>query len=196
METLSLPPIRRNGFETTNGNYPNDVLRQQVSGWIKYALQTRHDPPLSHPLTIHLNALLDAPIPQESLVAVSFETFRVLIEQLEALGIPESIMPALHIPLEMSDLLDARPYTANALIEQIYHTEPPSFYLVERAFQTKMNDFERYEFPLRAADFMADAEGISVKYYTWRTLEDIENGWEYGRSIEAEYYPSAYRYQR
>ncbi len=194
METLSLPTTRRSGSETTNGHYLSDVLQRQVTDWIRFTLQTKHDPPLNRPLTIHLNALLDAPIERENLVVVSFQTYRVFIEQMEALDIPDTIMPTLSIPLEVSETLIAGPFDAETLIEQINYNEPPSLYLTERSLQTKLNAVERYDFPLQPSDFMEDAEEVYVHYRTWRTLEDIENGWEYGRSIVAEYYPKVYQY--
>jgi len=194
METLSLLTTKRDGSKTRTGRYPNDVLQRQVTDWLRYCLQTKHSPPLNRPLTIHLNALLKAPIDQENLVAVSFETYRVLIEQMEALGISDTIMPSLYIPLECTEVLVAGPFNAETLIKQINYNEPPSLYLTERDIQTKMNAIERYDFPLQASDFMENAEDVYVHYGTWRTLEDIENGWEYGRSIVAEYYPKAYQY--
>ena len=194
METLSSPATKQNGFKTTTGQYLSDTLQRQIVQWIRFALQTRHDPPLSKPLTIHLDALLKTAVEPENLVAVSFQAYRVLIEQLEAAGIPSTITPTLHIPLEMSQTLIIGPLDAETLIAQIDYNEPPSFYLTERALQTRLNNSERYDFPLRTKDFMEDAADVSVHYSAWRTWEDIENGWEYGRSIVAEFYPQAYQY--
>jgi hypothetical protein len=194
METLSLPTIKRNGSETTTRQYPSDFLQRQVADRNRYCLQTKHNPPLSKPLTIHLDALLDASIDQQNLVAVSFETYRVLIDQLEALGIPDTVTPTLSIPLELSEALIVGPFDAETLVEQINYNQPPSLYLTERSLQTKLNQIERYDFPLRTSELVENTNGIYVKYHTGRALEDIENGWEYGRSIVAEYYPKAYQY--
>ena len=193
METLSLLTTRRNGSETITGSYPSDVLRRQVTEWIKYCLQTKHNPPLSKPLTIHLDALLEASIERESLVAVSFQAFQILVEQMKALGVPDTIMPSLYIPLECTDALAVGPFNAQALIKQIDYNEPPSLYLTERALQTKLWPIEQYVFPLQASDFLDNSEGIYAYYNAMRGKEDIKNNWEYGRSITAEYYAPAYQ---
>jgi len=193
METLFLPKTRKNGSKITDGRYQNDALQQQVVEWIKFALQTRHDPPLSKPLTIHLNQLLGAPIDRENLIAVSFQTFRVLIEQMEAIGIPDTIMPSMNVPLECTEVLIPGPFDASALLKQINYNEPPSLYLTERTLRTKLRAIERYEFPLRASDFLEHSGDVHVYYNATRSREDIENGWEYGRYIAAEYYPPAYQ---
>lgn len=193
METLSLPATKPSSYKTTIGRYPSESLRRQVADWIRYCLQTKHTPPLSRPLTIHLDALLDAAIERENLVAVSFETFQALIEQLEVLGIPDTIMPSLYIPLECTETLVAGPIDAESLVEQIDYNQPPSLYLTERALQTKLWPIEQYIFPMQATDFLDNLEGIYVYYNAMRGKEDIENGWEYGRNITAEYYAPAYR---
>lgn len=197
METLSLPKTRSNGSQTTNGRshdsaLDRDVIERKVRDWIVYCFQTKHDPPLSRPLTTHLDALLDTEIAPENLVRVSFETYQVLKEQMAQLGISETIMPTLRIPLEMSETLIAGPVEAETLISQITSPEPPSLYLLERTFKTKMNVFEHYIFPLRAAYFLEDTGRDFVYYSTSRSREDIRNNWEYGRDIVAEYYPEAY----
>ena len=200
METLALPTTRKNGFERTNGHFQSDLIRHQVSEWIIFCLQTKHDPPLSKPFTVHLNALLDRDIGRAGVVELSFQIFQVLIEQMKVLGIPDAYMPALRIPLELSDVLLAGPCDAKTLVQQIYYTEPPSLYLIERSLKTKMNAFEHYVFPLQASDFLEGTgffegtEQVYVYYSTSRSLEEIRNGWEYGRNIVAEYYPKAYQY--
>ncbi len=193
MDTLSLPTIKRNGSETTTGHYPSDALQRQVTDWIRYCLQTKHSPPLNRPLAIHLDALLDTSIDQQNLVAISFQTYRVLIEQLEVLGIPDTIMPSLYIPLECTGALVAGPFNAETLVEQIDYNEPPSLYLTERALQTKLGPIEQYVFPLQASDFLDNAAGVYVYYNATRDQDSIKNGWEYGRNITAEYYAPAYQ---
>ena len=194
METLSLPTTRQSGFKTTNGHYQSDVLQQQVAKWVGFVLQTRHEPPLSKPLTIHLDQLLGTPVDRNSLVSVSFQSFRILIEQLEAMGIPGTIMPSLYIPLECTEVLAAGPFDAETLFQQINYNEPPSLYLTERSLRTKLMAIEQYVFPLRAADFTEDSGDVHVYYSATRSPEDIKNDWEYGRNIVAEYYPEAYRH--
>lgn len=193
METLSLPTTRQSGSKTTNGHYQSDALQQQVAKWVGFVLQTRHDPPLSKPLTIHLDQLLGTPVDKSSLVAVSFQTFQVLIEQLEAMGIPDSVMPSLYIPLECTEALVAGPFDVETLIQQINYYEPPSLYLTERSLRTKLLTIERYVFPLEASNFLENNGGVHVYYSATRASEDIRNGWEYGRNIVAEYYPQAYQ---
>lgn len=193
METLSLPTTRPSGSKTTNGLYPSDTLQQQVNIWVRFVFQTRHDPPLSKPLTIHLDQLLGTPIDRKSLVAVSFQTFRVLITQLEALGLPDTVMPSLYIPLECTEALIAGPFDAETLVQQIDYNEPPSLYLTERTLRMRLLAIEQYAFPLRAADFMEDTGDVHMYYSATRSPEDIKNGWEYGRNIVAEYYPQAYQ---
>lgn len=195
METLTLQPNKLIGFKTTDGLYRNDALHRQVAEWIGFVLQTRHNPPLSKPLTIHLDQLLGKPIDRENLVAVSFETLQVLIEQLDVLGIPDSIMPSLYIPLECAEALVAGPIDVETLVEEINYNQPPSLYLTERALQTQLRAYEQYIFPLRASDFLENGSDVHVYYNATRSLEDIKNGWEYGRTIVAEYYPPAYQVQ-
>ena len=193
METLSLLTTRKSGSKTMNGHYPSDAIQRQVAGWISFVLQTRHDPPLSKPLTIHLDQLLGTEVERESLVAVSFQTFRVLIEQLEVMGIPDTLMPTLWIPLECAEVLVPGPFDAESLVQQIHYQEPPSLYLTERALRMKLLARERYVFPLQASDFLENTGDVHVYYAASRTWEDIRNGWEYDRSITAEYYPLAYQ---
>lgn len=193
METLSLPTIKPSGSKIMNGRYQSDALQRQVAGWISFVLQTRHDPPLSKPLTIHLDQLLGTPVDRSSLVAVSFQTFQVLIEQLKVMGIPDTIMPSLYIPLECAEALIAGPFDVETLVQQINYNEPPSLYLTERTLRTHLSAIEQYVFPLRASDFMDNAGEVHVYYNATCSPEDIKNGWEYGRNITAEYYPQAYR---
>ncbi len=191
MAALTLPTTRSNGFKTIPGRFPSSLDRK-VEDWIKFCLLTQHHPPLSRPLTIHLDALLDAEIDSTDLVSVSFQAFQSLIAQIESAEF-SGYMPILRIPLEVSDTLIAGPVDAAALVLQIDHAEPPSLYLMERSFRTKMNAFEHYVCPLQAADFLQNTSGMHVYYSASRSLEDIEKGWEYARNIVAEYYPQAYR---
>jgi len=193
METLSLPTTRPSGSETTNGHYQSDTLQSRVAEWISSVLLTRHDLPQSRPLTIHLDQLLGTPVDRGSLVAVSFQAFRVLVEQLEAMGIPDSLMPSLYVPLECAEVLVAGPFDSAMLVQQIDSHEPPSLYLTDRTLRTKMLAIERYVFPLQASDFLEDGNDVHVYYSATRSREDITNGWEYGRNIVAEYYPKAYQ---
>jgi len=124
---------------------------------------------------------------------VSFQTFRVLIEQLEAIGIPDTTMPSLYIPLECAETLLTGPFDVGTLVRQINYSEPPSLYLTERRLRTKLMAIEQYVFPLRASDFLDDTGDVHVYYNATRSPEDIKNGWEYGRNIVAENYPQAYR---
>ncbi len=109
------------------------------------------------------------------------------------MGIPDTIMPSLYIPLKCTETLAAGPFEAETLVQQINDNEPPSLYLTERALQTKLRSIEQYVFPLRASDFLENTGDVHVYYNATRSAEDIKNGWEYGRSITAEYYPPAYQ---
>lgn len=196
METLLLPTTRQSGSKTTSGHYQSDVLKRQIAKWIMLVLQPKSDPPQSKPLTVHLDQLLGTPIEQNNVVAVSFQAFRIFIEQLEATVTPDTmstIMPSLYIPLECTEALIAGPFGAETLVQQINSVEPPSLYLTDRTLQTKMLAIERYVFPLQASDFLEDDHDVHVYYSATRSREDIANGWEYGRNIVAEYYPQAYQ---
>lgn len=192
MAVLSLQTNKSSGFKTTDGRYSNDFIQERIREWIKFTLQTQHIPPLSKPLTTHLNQLFDTPADRESLVAVSFLTFRILIEQMEAMGLPDTYMPTLRIPLEDSETLIAGPVSAAALIVQLGY-QPPSLYITPRSERMLANPIERYDFPLNIEDFTDSIEGIQIYYSTGRTQEDIRNGWEYGRNIMAQYYPKSYQ---
>ena len=194
METLSLPTIKQDGFRITDGHYPNDFLQRQVAEWIKFTLQTRHETPLNKPLTIHLDHLLGTSVDRDNLVAVSFQTFLVLIKELEVKGIISKYMPSLYIPLECSESLIAGPFSPETLIQEIDYHDSPSLYLIEPKMKTKMLSIEQYVFPLHARDFVEKIEGMRVYYNATRSAEDIKHGWEYGRNIVAEYYPSPYHY--
>ena len=176
-----------------DGSYRGDDLPQKVGDWIRLVLQTRHDPPIPKPLTIHLDQLLGKPVAREHLVTMSFGAFLELIRQMEALGIPDSFMPSLYVPLECAETLEAGSVSRDTLLGEINYNEPPSLYLTERSLQTRLWPMEQYVFPLQASDFVDNPEGIYVYYNATRSLEDIKNGWEYGRNVTAEYYPSAYR---
>ena len=102
-------------------------------------------------------------------------------------------MPSLYIPLECTEALVAGPFNVETLVQQINHNEPPSLYLTERTLRAKMLPIEQYVFPLRAADFLENTVGVHVYYNATRSVEDIKNGWEYGRNIVAEYYSQAYQ---
>jgi len=198
METLSLPKTKSNGSKIINGHsrssvFEQNFVEQKVADWIVYCLQTKHDPPLSQPLTIHLNVLLGTKVVPETLLNMSFQVYQTVIEQLARLSISETIMPSLYIPLECTESLIAGPIDAQTLVKQINYNEPPSLYLTERDLATKHRPIERYNFPLQSSDFLQNSADVYVYYMTWRTLEDIENGWEYGRAIIAEYYPEKYR---
>ncbi len=193
METLTLPKIKKNGSRNVDGYYPSDPSEQKVVEWIKYVLLTRHDPPLSKPWTIHLDQLIGTPTNREEVAAVSFHSFQILVEQMEAMGISDSMMPSLYIPLVCAETLDICHMDRRTLVPQIDYNEPPSLYLTDRTLQTLMRPIERYVFPLRATEFLETSRDIFVYYTATRSLEDIEHGWEYGRSIVAEYYPPTYQ---
>ncbi len=196
METLSLPTIKQDGFRTTDGRYPHDFLQRQVTNWIKLTLQTKHEAPLNKPLTVHLDHLLGIAVDRDNLVAVSFQTFLVLIEELESQGIISRIhplyIPALYIPLECSESLIAGPFDSETLIQEVDHHDSPSLYLIEPRMKTKTPSIEQYIFPLPVLDFVEKVEGMRVYYNATRSAEDIKHGWEYGRNIVAEYHPPAY----
>ena len=169
------------------GYYPDDFITDRIAEWIRDAFQTRPGV-YAEPYTIHLDTVLQTALEHRHVVSVSFRALEILIEQFSQQEISEDFMPSLRIPLTMTDTLQAPPPSVETLVTQIDEHEPPSLYLVRRSDLRRPRPVEQYTMPIDP-DLFTSQPGIYVYYNTLRSLEDIRNGWEYGRNIAADFYP-------
>lgn len=107
----------------------------------------------------------------------------------ELKGLTSSRKFLLVVPLGYTNsLVDGASLTITKLCSMVTN-EPPSVYLQDPRLVLQRDPVEEYKFPLDWEIHSLRPEQYQVYFRQFRTLEDIENGWEYACGAYLESFP-------
>ena len=143
-----------------------------------------------YPLCAHVSEFFPANISRDKLFEGSLALFLECVGLVKEKSLDGEVMPALVIPLLYSDKLHVWDDSIS-LSDQLHDMEPPSLYLIEYKIAKYFEKVEEYRVPVELDLGWVELtkKNFSIYYRCHRSIEEIENDWEYSRAIYLEYYP-------
>ena len=137
---------------------------------------------VEHPMSIHLDDLLNEKVRKDTIIDVSVQAFITLIEQLKEKR--TLTVPMLVIPLHIigTQLAKEVPRDLAMLVNQL-DDEPPSLYLLHPGILMHLEFCEEYKCPLPFELASSTTYKFYAYYREFRYAEALKNQWEFSRCI-------------
>lgn len=167
-----------------------DQVEQRVSEWVHKNL---HGVDVAHPASDHLNIILGRDLEMDTMIDLSLVAFQILIEEIESYHNPVQPMLFIRLISERKRLQAKTPKNLSEIKDEWRSIEPPELYLLDWDTRKFLSIYEEYRCPLQFDLFRLEDDSIYAFYSESRSMIDLENRWEYGRSIQVYYFPEEYR---
>lgn len=150
---------------------------QLLDGWIQSLhLQEEDSPTLKD---IHVDELIGKKN-SKTMFLRSIELFYNLIHFNFSYDFSANYIPSLVFRLEYSDQISLT--VKEDILEEV-NIAPPNIYLCPKINFLMIKESEEYKKPLNLDVFKCLQDDCTIYYRCFRTIEDIQNDWEYARFI-------------
>ncbi len=161
----------------------NVSLEYEIKKWLDENLDRV---PSGGGTSIHIDELLGRVVQAPEIIGISLDAFGILVEQMKQLQF--RAQPVLVIPLvTISNRLErAVPRDLDGVVQQL-DVQRPGLYLVD--WKAPKWFAEEYRLLVTFKLMQRPLDDVDVYYREFRSPVDIENDWEFSRSLNVEYLP-------
>lgn len=137
--------------------------------------------------TIHSDELIGQ-VPKNQIISACFEIFQALVTESITIGDPAKITLIFPLITNANKISFRVPESIQALVKELSQ-EPPGFYLQSWEEPKRFTPYEEYRVPVRLVIPISNASCVSISYREYRYGIVLANNFEFGRSVDLEYFP-------